>query len=303
MYSQRSTPWIHRQSRFIIAAIGSLGAVITAYLTSTKLAGGSAICPTEGCEKVLESPYAVVFGLPLALFGFLAYVSMIGAAVAPWFVNAETNKAFRVNLENWTWLFMFAGGTSMMLFSAYLMYISSMVLKSFCLYCVGSAICALALFILSLIGRDWEDLGQLFFIGIIVGMITMIGTLAVYAPINNPGGNSQTENGYAITTTSSPANIELAKHLTANDIKMYGAFWCGHCHDQKQMFGQEAVRELTYIECDPNGQNPQPDLCKAANIQGYPSWEIKGQIFAGTQSLEDLAKLSGYTGQRNFGTQ
>lgn len=302
MYSQRSIPWIHRKSRFAIAAIASLGAVITAYLTITELAGGSAACPTEGCEKVLESPYAVVFGLPLALFGFLAYASTIAAAVVPWFVNPETNKAFRVNLENWTWLYIFAGSTSMMLFSIYLMYISNIVIKSFCLYCVGSALCTLGLFIITIIGREWSDIGQLFFIGIIVGMITMVGTLAVYAPINNPDANNS-ENGYVITTTSSPANIELAKHLTANDAKMYGAFWCGHCHEQKELFGQEAVRELTYIECDPEGTNPQPDLCRAAKIPGYPTWEVNGQLYSGTQSLEDLAKLSGYTGLRNFGTQ
>jgi len=302
MYSQRSIPWIHRKSRFANAAISSIGAVITAYLTITKLAGGSAACPTEGCEKVLESPYAVVFGLPLALFGFLAYASTIAAAVTPWFVNPETSKAFRVNLENWTWLYLFAASTSMMLFSIYLMYISNIVIKSFCLYCVGSALCALGLFIITIIGREWSDIGQLFFIGIIVGMITMVGTLAVYAPINNPDANNS-DNGYSITTISSPANIELAKHLTAVEAKMYGAFWCGHCHEQKELFGQPAVRELTYIECDPEGTNPQPDLCKAAKIPGYPTWEVNGQLYSGTQSLEDLAKLSGYPGPRNFGTQ
>lgn len=72
-------------------------------------------------------------------------------------------------------------------------------------------------------------------------MITIIGTLAVYAPINNPTAN-RSDNPYGIATTSSPANIELAKHLTAVNAKMYGAFWCVHCHEQKELFGQEAVR-------------------------------------------------------------
>ena len=300
MYSQRSIPWIHRNSRFAIAAIASIGAAITAYLTITKFAGGAALCPTEGCEKVLESPYAVIFGLPLALFGFLAYSSMITAAIGPWFVNAETSKAFRVNLENWTWLFIFAGSTSMMLFSCYLMYISNIVIKSFCLYCVGSALCTLGLFIITIIGREWEDIGQLFFLGIIVGIVTLIGTLAVYAPINNPKA-SQNDNGYAITTISSPANIELAKHLSAVDAKMYGAFWCGHCHEQKELFGQEAVEEINYIECDANGKNPQPDLCRAAGITGYPTWSVNGQVYTGSQSLENLAQASGYTGPKDFG--
>ncbi len=302
MYSQRTMPWIHRKSRFIIAAIASVGMVITAYLTVTKFAGSTAVCPTEGCDKVLESPYAVVFGLPLALFGFLAYSSMVGAAISPWLVNAETSKAFRANLENWTWLFMFAGGTSMMIFSAYLMYISNVVIQAVCLYCISSAFCALALFVLTVIGRDWDDIGQLFFIGIIVGLVTIIGTLAIYAPINNPQAKP-TASGYVITRSSNPDNIELAKHLTSIGAKMYGAFWCTHCNDQKQMFGREAVEKLTYIECDPQGKNPQVAVCQAAGITGYPTWEINGKMYSGTRSLTELAQLSGYNGSTNFGLQ
>ncbi len=302
MYSQRTMPWIHRKSRFIIAAIASVGMVITAYLTVTKFTGSTAVCPTEGCNKVLESPYAVVFGLPLALFGFLAYSSMVGAAISPWLVNKETSKAFRVNLENWTWLFMFAGGTSMMIFSAYLMYISNVVIRAECLYCIGSAFCALALFVLTVIGRDWDDIGQLFFIGIIVGIVTIVGTLAIYAPINNPQAKL-TASGYVIARSSNPDNIELAKHLTSIGAKMYGAFWCTHCNDQKQMFGREAVEKLTYIECDPQGKNPQVAVCQAAGITGYPTWEINGKMYSGTHSLAELARLSGYTGSNNFGLQ
>lgn len=34
---------------------------------------------------------------------------------------------------------------------------------------------------------------------------------------------------------------------------MYGAFWCSHCYDQKQMFGKEAMAEFPYVECYPEG--------------------------------------------------
>ena len=92
MRRKRSSPWIHRQSRFIIAIAATLGAVTTAYLTAVKLAGESAACPTEGCDKVLSSPYATVFGLPLALFGLLAYASMAGMAVSPWLLKYSADK-------------------------------------------------------------------------------------------------------------------------------------------------------------------------------------------------------------------
>lgn len=301
MRRQRSSPWIHRKSRFILAAIATLGIVITAYLTLVKLTGGSAACPTEGCDKVLASPYGTVFGLPLALFGLLAYASMAGMAVAPWLVNPDSNKSLRSQLENLTWLGLFAGSTAMMIFSAYLMQVMAVEIQSTCLYCIGSAICSLALFLVTVLGRDWEDIGQLFFLGIVVGMITLVGTLAVYAPINSP--RTEQGIGYEITTTSSPANIALAKHLTEVGAKMYGAYWCGHCQDQKQLFGKEAVQELNYIECDPKGKNPQPNLCQSAKIKGYPTWEVNGQFYQGVQSLDQLAQLSGYSGPRNFQSQ
>ncbi|NEP45569.1 MAG: hypothetical protein F6K35_42685, partial [Okeania sp. SIO2H7] len=69
----------------------------------------------------------------------------------------------------------------------------------------------------------------------------------------------------------------------------------------KQLFGKEAVAKLTYIECDPNGKNPQPNLCQAARIESYPTWEVEGQFYPGVQALEDLSRLSGYSGSMDFG--
>jgi hypothetical protein len=91
----------------------------------------------------------------------------------------------------------------------------------------------------------------------------------------------------------------LANHLRKIGAKMYGAYWCPHCSQQKELFGA-AFRSIDYVECDPGGANARPALCKDAKITGYPTWEIKGKLYPGTQSLEDLAKLSGYSGPSNF---
>lgn len=90
MRHKRPIPWIYRWSRPLMVGIATVGAVVTGYLTVTKLAGDSAACPTSGCNIVLSSPYATVFGLPLTLFGFLAYASMVVFAVAPLLVNSAT---------------------------------------------------------------------------------------------------------------------------------------------------------------------------------------------------------------------
>ncbi len=103
-----------------------------------------------------------------------------------------------------------------------------------------------------------------------------------------------------VTTTSSAAGLALAKHLKSVGAKMYGAYWCPHCHEQLQVFGQKAATQLSYVECADNGKNARPDLCKAAGIEGYPTWKIKGKTYEGTQTLRDLANASSYKGARNF---
>lgn len=80
---------------------------------------------------------------------------------------------------------------------------------------------------------------------------------------------------------------------------MYGAYWCPHCTRQKELFGS-AVQTINYVECDPRGPNPQPNLCREAGIKGYPTWEINGKFFVGVQSLEELAEASNFKGTKNF---
>jgi len=103
---------------------------------------------------------------------------------------------------------------------------------------------------------------------------------------------------------SNQAIVSLARHLKQTGAKMYGAYWCPHCQHQKELFGQATFdRYINYIECDPQGAHAKPQVCKAAKITGYPTWEIKGKRYMGTQTLEELANASGYKGSRDFGAQ
>jgi len=320
MRRKRSTPWIHQWSRFIIGAIATVGLILTSYLTITKLTGGEVACSAadfaagaSGCGSVLDSPYAIVFGLPLSLFGVLAYLSMGTAALIPYAVNGDQNVKFRKSLETWTWLFLLIGATSMAVFSSYLMYLLAAKLQTTCYYCIGSALFSFSLFGLTLFGHDWEDVGQLIMTGVIAALVTIIATLGIYAPLNNPAtANGQellptvTESpvpgiGWEINTTSSTSEIELAKHLTEVGAVMYASYWCPFCHQQKLLFGKEAVAELTYVECAEDAvKNPQPAKCEAAGVDSYPAWQIDGQLLKGRVSLEELAAITGYEGPQNF---
>ncbi|GAP99782.1 vitamin K epoxide reductase family protein [Leptolyngbya sp. NIES-2104] len=57
MPRKRSTPWIHRWSRFIMAGLATIGAVVTGYLTIVKFSQSSTACPTNGCDIVLSRAY------------------------------------------------------------------------------------------------------------------------------------------------------------------------------------------------------------------------------------------------------
>lgn len=300
---RQDSRWIHRWSRPLVAGIASVGALGTAYLTVVKWLGGSA-CPTEGCDSVLSSDYATIFGLPLTLFGFLAYITMVILAASPLLVNGDKSKELRQTLENRTWPLMFILSCIMVVFSGYLMSVLAFELKELCPYCVTSATFALSMFLIILFGKRWEDFGQIAFTGIIVAVITLTGTLAVYAPIRNGGVQASTasgETGPPINTTSGPAEIALANHLKEAGATMYGAWWCPHCYDQKSYFGAEAAQLIPYVECAQDGKNAQPKLCRSEpQVTGFPTWQINGEFYPGAQSLERLAELSGYTGPMDF---
>jgi hypothetical protein len=103
-----------------------------------------------------------------------------------------------------------------------------------------------------------------------------------------------------ITTTSGAAELAIANHLTAVGAKMYGAYWCSHCFNQKQLFGKEAWPKVNYIECAADAPGAQTKVCDQAKIKGYPTWEINGRQYPGTMSMFKLARASGYKGPTNF---
>jgi uncharacterized membrane protein/glutaredoxin len=299
-------PWIYRWSRPLMAAIAMIGAIGTGYLAFTKLSGANAACPTTGCEQVLNSAYGSIFGQPLTIFGCLAYLGITALAIAPLLVgDSEERQELRATIDNSTGWLLFLGTTGMAVFSAYLMFIMFTEIKpdNPCIYCVGSAILSASLFLLSTIGRAWNDIGSLIFSGLIAAMVVLVGTLGIYSGVNTPaiadGSSGIPGNpGPPVTTLATPSTIALADHLTKIGAKMYGAYWCPHCHEQKELFGKEALNKIPYIECGDDGQNAKPDLCRAAGIKGFPTWEINGKQVSGVQKLDELAKLSGYSGPK-----
>ena len=85
----------------------------------------------------------------------------------------------------------------------------------------------------------------------------------------------------------------FAKCIANTSTTFYGAFWCPHCEEQKQLFGS-SKGYLPYVECStPDGQGQLP-VCTNANITGYPTWVLPdGTRLSGAQSLATLAQKTG----------
>ena len=139
-------------------------------------------------------------------------------------------------------------------------------------------------------GQSWlrRGAGIAFTVGLAIAVASCGGSVPETTEATAPS-----EPGVA--TTANPPEAELALHLSQSGAVMYGAYWCPHCNDQKALFG-DAVALVPYVECDPEGENAQPDRCQAENIQGYPTWIIDGQAYPGVRSLAELADYSDYTG-------
>lgn len=130
----------------IIAAVVSLAGIAdAAYLTVHHYTAEPVPCSIiEGCEQVLTSPYATIGGIPLAVFGLLAYFAAFSLALLTIFGNKLMWKLFGAQV------------VIMAIFSAWLIYVQAAIIGAFCQFCLLSALITtilLFIFIVSMFRR------------------------------------------------------------------------------------------------------------------------------------------------------
>ena len=86
---------------------------------------------------------------------------------------------------------------------------------------------------------------------------------------------------------------KFAQCLTARQATMYGLYWCPHCAQQKEMFG-ESFHNVRYVECGIKGSNEMTDQCKVAGVTLFPSWQFgTAPLKEGILSMEVLSEKTG----------
>ncbi|MFO0017532.1 MAG: vitamin K epoxide reductase family protein [Synechococcaceae cyanobacterium] len=286
-----------------MAVLATIGAIDTGAITLRKWGLlGSLACAKDGflgcngCEKVLSSAWGSLFGQPLSLFGFLAYFSVLAMAIAPLVLHGDVRPELRQRI-GWG---LFLGSSAMAAFSAVLVGVMIFGIRDCCPFCVLSAILSLSLMVLSILAGEWEDRGQLIFRGVLLMMTVLIIGLGWSVSMARPAATLGKGMPPAVERASTPDTIALANHLTTKGAVLYTAYWCPHCHEQKELFGREASQRLKVIECAPDGQNSQASLCASKKIEGFPTWEINGKLDSGVKPLSKLAGITGFKGSTNF---
>ncbi|RJQ22103.1 hypothetical protein C4580_01360 [Candidatus Woesearchaeota archaeon] len=85
----------------------------------------------------------------------------------------------------------------------------------------------------------------------------------------------------------------FAQCVTDSGATFYGAFWCPHCANQKQLFGS-SIKNIDYVECSLPDRSGQTAVCNSMNITNYPTWVFAdGSRVTGTQQLATLAQKTG----------
>lgn len=113
----------------LVAALVAIAGMIDAiYLTVHHYTGEKVPCSvTGGCETVLSSLYSEIGGIPLALFGGLAYFTVFSLATLSAFGDDRMWKILSVIVA------------LMAVFSLWLLYLQAFVIGAFCQFCLLSA--------------------------------------------------------------------------------------------------------------------------------------------------------------------
>ncbi|MBU2616817.1 MAG: hypothetical protein KKB79_02440 [Nanoarchaeota archaeon] len=80
--------------------------------------------------------------------------------------------------------------------------------------------------------------------------------------------------------------------LKESGAKMYGAYWCSACLQQKRVLGES--ENIPYVECSLPDRKGQTAVCTSEDIQRYPTWKFNdSNEVVGVLSLEELNSKTG----------
>jgi uncharacterized membrane protein len=261
----------------IIIALAVIGFFTSVYLAENHFAdpGEGSFCDvsdTVSCSLVNSSTFSELFNVPVSIFGAIWFIFLI---VIAW--KAIKNKQLMPLLLGWNVLG---------IFSVVYLIIAEIILRALCPLCTIVHVIILLTLIMSLILYKRNKVkiknpSKILKPWIIAIIIVNIIPLIIF---NVPTGEKENYD-------------TLAQCITEKGVNMYGSFRCGVCAKTRAMFG-DSFEYINEIECHPQGENPQTELCIEKELEGTPTWilEPNGEElkkYTGFLSIEELKEFSG----------
>ncbi len=308
----------NRSYRGPIAGLATLGFVETAYLAGLSLTGQSeqVACPLSAasCSSVLTSPYAYLFdSIPLSLLGCVVYGAVALVALREtgrWEGASGENDSNSSNGSNGTGSLGSTGplvylSTLLVSASAYLaVLLATKFADTPCVWCMTSIVLSMGIGSLTFVGLDGKSREGLLtpMSGLFAATVLLLNSTLGSPDVADARDITKLEyQNPEVTTVSSDRAMGVAKRLDAAGAKMYGAFWCSHCFEQKETLGAQAMMTgKFYVECFPDGWERGKQMAgvcleplngQGTKLQGFPTWVIRGKVVEGDKSVTELEKI------------
>jgi uncharacterized membrane protein len=125
----------------ILAVLDIVGLLVAGYLSVVEINGGVPSCGLiKGCEEVALSEYARIGGIPVAVFGVVLSIALLGLALAWW-----KTDVYGLLLAHY--------GLSLVgvLFDGWFLYLQMFVIQAVCIWCVTYEVSLLLRFLIALV--------------------------------------------------------------------------------------------------------------------------------------------------------
>jgi uncharacterized membrane protein len=120
-----------------------IGLLVSIYMTIYKITSNDSMCIGSGdCKTVNASRYAEVYGIPVAVLGVAGYSAILAVLLL------ERKPGFFQ--QNGTLLF-FGLSLTGFLFTLYLIFVETVLIKAYCPFCITSQTAMTIIFIISVI--------------------------------------------------------------------------------------------------------------------------------------------------------
>jgi uncharacterized membrane protein len=125
-----------------VPLLALIGVGVASYLAYVEMTHVEAICgPVGECNIVQSSSYAVLFSVPIAVWGLIDYLAILGLWAGQRFLSGKT--------ASWSALGLILLAVFGTLFSIYLTSLELFAIKAICLWCLSSAVITTLILILA----------------------------------------------------------------------------------------------------------------------------------------------------------